>query len=372
MNARERFIETFSFGKPDRIFFIPQWFWRSTISRWHGEGLPRDVHIDEFFGFDRYEVVPVSLEFLPFMEEEVYFENEKYRIFRRGDGCRLKVFKRTYEASMPQWLDYPIKTRFDWEREVKPRLNPKSPARYPLWWDDYVRWVKDRDYPLGISAGSFFGWIRNWMGIERFSILLYEDPEFIREIAEYIANFVIDVIRRAVEDIELDFAVIWEDMAMKTGPLIPPKKFKELMAPACKRVCDFLHSHGINIILLDSDGFIDPLIPIWLDSGVTGVYPMEVAAGENVVSLRKRYGRRLAMFGGVDKRILPEGPSRIMHHLFQDVKLPWMIMQGGYVPFVDHAVPPDVSLENFLYYWKISKEVASDPEKYLDACGEVE
>ncbi|MGQ9597533.1 MAG: hypothetical protein ACUVQY_04270 [Thermoproteota archaeon] len=102
MNARERFIETFSFGRPDRIFFIPQWFWHSTISRWHGEGLPRDAHIDEFFGFDRYEVVPVGLGFLPSFEHEVYFENEKYRIYRRHDGCRLKEFKRTSEASMPQ------------------------------------------------------------------------------------------------------------------------------------------------------------------------------------------------------------------------------------------------------------------------------
>ncbi|MBO3799978.1 MAG: hypothetical protein FGF52_02830 [Candidatus Brockarchaeota archaeon] len=136
---------------------------------------------------------------------------------------------------MPQWLEYPIKTRLDWEREVMPRLNPKSPARYPLWWDDYVRWVRDRDYPLGISAGSYYGWIRNWMGIERLSRLIYEDPELIKEIADYIADFVIETIRRAVEEIDLDFAIMWEDMAMKTGPLIFPRKFKELMVPACKK-----------------------------------------------------------------------------------------------------------------------------------------
>ncbi|MEM3570293.1 MAG: uroporphyrinogen decarboxylase family protein [Thermoproteota archaeon] len=372
ISPRERFKETFTFGKPDRVFFMPHWFWSSTIARWHSEGLPRDIYVDEFFGFDRYEFVPVNLGFIPPFEYEVYFENGEYRVYRRYDGCKVKEFKRYAEASMPHWLEYPIKTRLDWEREVMPRLNPRSPARYPLWWDDYVRWVKNRDYPLGISAGSYYGWIRNWMGIERLSRLIYEDPEFIRKIADYIADFVIETIRRAVEEIELDFAIIWEDMAMKTGPLISPRKFKELMIPACKRVCDYLHSNGIEIILLDSDGFIDQLIPIWLDAGVTGVYPLEVAAGENVVSLRKKYGRRLAMFGGVDKRVLARDHEEVERHLFQDLKLPWMLMQGGYTPLIDHAVPPDVRLENFMHYWSIVKDVARDPFKYLDRCGEVE
>jgi uroporphyrinogen decarboxylase len=137
-------------------------------------------------------------------------------------------------------------------------------------------------------------------------------------------------------------------------------------------VCDFLHSNGINVILLDSDGSIDQLIPIWLDAGVTGVYPLEVAAGEDVVALRRKYGKRLAMFGGVDKRILARGRAEIERHLFQDVKLPWMLMQGGYTPLIDHSVPPDVSLENFMYYWNIVKAVTKDPLKYLDKCGEVE
>lgn len=369
-SPRERFKKTFTFGKPDRVFFMPQWFWSSTIKRWHSEGLPQDVYVDEFFGFDRYEFVPVNLDFLPPFEYEVYYENEEYKVYRRQDGCKVKEFKRYAEASMPHWLEYPIKTKLDWEREVMPRLNPKSPARYPLWWDDYVRWVKERDYPLGISAGSYYGWIRNWMGVERLSRFIYEDPEFIKEIADYIADFVIETIRRAVEEIELDFAIMWEDMAMKTGPLVSPRKFKELMVPACKKVCDYLHSNGVEIILLDSDGFIDQLIPIWLDAGVTGVYPLEVAAGENVVVLRKKYGRKLAMFGGVDKRVLARGCDEIERHLFQEVKLPWMLTQGGYTPMIDHSVPPDVSLRNFMHYWSIVKNVAEDPSRYLDKCEE--
>ncbi|MCS7224426.1 MAG: hypothetical protein NZ959_07710, partial [Armatimonadetes bacterium] len=85
----------------------------------------------------------------------------------------------------------------------------------------------------------------------------------------------------------------------------------------------------------------DPLIPLWLDAGVTGVYPLEVASGENPVELRKKYGRRLMMFGGVDKRVLSQDKEAIRKHLLEDLRLPWLFRQGGYTTFVDHAVPPD-------------------------------
>jgi hypothetical protein len=42
------------FGEPDRVFFMPQWVWGATIKCWHAEGLTRDAHADEFFGYDRY------------------------------------------------------------------------------------------------------------------------------------------------------------------------------------------------------------------------------------------------------------------------------------------------------------------------------
>ncbi len=366
MTMRERFRATFTFGEPDRVFFMPHWFWPSTIERWHSEGLPRDVHIDAYFGFDRYESVPINLGLLPTFDYEVFYEDDDYKIYRRNDGCIVKEFKRRPEMSMPQWLDFPLKTRTDWERDFVPRLNPHSPARYPLWWDDYVRKVQDRDYPLGIHAGSYYGWIRNWMGVERLSEMIYDDPNFVRDIAEYIADFVIETIKPAVQQVRPDFALMWEDMAMKTGPLISPQKFAELMLPACKRVCQFLHDNGVDIILLDSDGHIDPLIPLWLEAGVTGVYPLERAANEDPVALRQQYGKRLMMFGGVDKRVLAQDREAIEHHLFHDLRLPWLLLQGGYTPFVDHAVPPDVPFDNFCYYWELVKQIAENPEKFMD------
>ena len=38
-------------------------------------------------------------------------------------------------------------------------------------------------------------------------------------------------------------------------------------------------------------------------------------------------------------------------------KLPYLISRGGYIPHLDHVVPPDVSLKNFIYYMKLKKRI---------------
>ena len=100
--------------------------------------------------------------------------------------------------------------------------------------------------------------------------------------------------------------------------------------PAYKRVTGLLHDHGVDIIMVDSDGFNDALIPLWLEAGVTGLYPFEVAAGEDAVALRKHYGQSLMMYGNIDKRVLTQGPEAIDAEVLS--KVPWLLLQGATRP----------------------------------------
>ena len=40
-------------------------------------------------------------------------------------------------------------------------------------------------------------------------------------------------------------------------------------------------------------------------------------------------------------------------------KVPWLLEQGGYMPSIDHSVPPDVPFENFLFYWNLIKQIST-------------
>ena len=351
MNARERFLRTMHFEPVDRPFLLPQWTFPATIRRWHREGLPTDVHFNTYFGFDRYEHVPVNLSPLVTEKEEVIEEDAETKVVRDPLGGVKKVWK-YLDVGMPQWLEYPIKGRDDWER-FKERLNPDSPCRFPQYWDDLKRAYRDRDYPLGISAGSYYGWLRNWIGMEHLALLYYDDPDLVHEMTDYIADFVLACISGVVEEVDLDFATFWEDMAMKTGSLISPDLFRDFMLPNYKRVTSYLREHGIDIFLVDCDGNTDELNPLWLEGGVNGIYPMEIAAGCDPLAYRKQYGSNLILIGGIDKRALSKDLATVKREVMS--KVPELLAGGGYVPFVDHAVPPDVPFKNFSYYLELVK-----------------
>ncbi len=129
--------------------------------------------------------------------------------------------------------------------------------------------------------------------------------------------------------------------------------------PAYKRVTGLLREHGVEIIMVDSDGFDDPLVPLWLEGGISGLYPWEVAAGEDCVKMRKQFGQNLVMWGNIDKRVLKAGPAAIDAEVLS--KVPWLLLQGGYVPWVDHLVPPDVPFQHFCHYQDLIRRVSEDP-----------
>ena len=263
---------------------------------------------------------------------------------------------------MPTWLRFPIQTRDDWENEIKPRLNPDSPVRYPLHWEEKKRTWSERDYPLSIRGGSIFGWIRNWMGLEGISLALYDDPQWVHEMMDYIAEFIVAAVSKAVNEVDIDYVNMWEDMACKSGPLLSPDMFREFMLEPYLRITSFFREKGIELIFVDSDGDSEPLIPLWLEGGVTGFFPIERASGMDAVHLRERFGRELRLLGSIDKRAMKTGGDTVDRELANVAPL---IEDGGYIPWCDHLVPPDVPLANYLYYVGRMKEMTIDPTAFV-------
>ncbi|MDD4773713.1 MAG: hypothetical protein PHZ09_08920 [Eubacteriales bacterium] len=102
-------------------------------------------------------------------------------------------------------------------------------------------------------------------------------------------------------------------------------------------------------MFVETDGNCEALFRLLMDAGVDGIWPLERVAGMDPVRIRKEYGRDLRLTGGVDKMELAKDKKAIDRHLASLVPL---IEEGGFIPTVDHTVPPDVSLENILYYFK--------------------
>jgi uroporphyrinogen-III decarboxylase len=359
MNSRERFLATMNYQPRDRVPWGEMGFWPETLEVWHEQGMPEDVHLADYFGFDRLrESVDVSLDLVPGFKTETLEETDEYRVVQRSTGVVAREFKGQHSFRMPQWLSFPLRTRADWENEFLPRLDPDSPIRYPLYWEEKVHTWARRDYPLTVRGGSIFGWLRNWMGLEAICLAFYDDPAWVQRMMDDLSEFCCAAIRRTLEDVELDYVLLWEDMAYKTAPHISPAMFRQFMLEPYKRLTGFIGDHGVDLIFVDSDGYSEPLLPLWIEGGVNGFYPIERASAMDAVHLRKRFGRKLRLLGGIDKRAMIAGPAEIDAELARVAPL---AAEGGFIPWCDHHVPPDVPLAHYRYYVERMKEMTLDP-----------
>jgi len=163
---------------------------------------------------------------------------------------------------------------------------------------------------------------------------------------QHFTDLWIAIWEEVLSEIDVDCAHIWEDVSSGKGSMISPRTFREFMIPYYKKATDFLKGRGVDVILTDTDGDCSQLIPLFLEAGVTGLYPMEVSAGMDVVATRKAYPE-LQIMGGIPKTEIALGEQRIDEIL---EATEWLLSQGGYIPFADHSHPPGTPWRCFKYY----------------------
>ncbi len=345
MNARERFNAVMTFEAPDRLPFMEfMFYWPETRDRWIAEGMPADADPNAYFGYDPFVWLPVDFNFVPPFPVEVLEEDDETRIVRDVVGVVKKEFK--YGSAMPHHIEFPIRTRDDF-LELKERLDPTRPERYPANWLEMVEQLRTRDYPVGLVCRGLLAFFRDFMDFNRMSMAFLEEPDWIHEVMDFHTDFMIRMWERAVTDVEVDMVQLGEDMAFKTGPMVGPGFVREFMVPRYQRLTQFLKDHGVKTLIIDSDGDIRSLVPLYLEGGFTGVLPLENAANSNPLAFREQYPR-LQMIGGIDKRAIAKGGADLEQEV--RTKVGTLGPQGGYIPSFDHSVHPSVSFDDYRHY----------------------
>jgi uroporphyrinogen decarboxylase len=356
MTDLERFHACMEYRPVDRTPFWDWGAWPETIERWKGEGYLPGVNDPARLADGRNWFGHWFFPCPPF-EHTVVSEDERHIVYINHEGILMKEMKGNPMSSMPQFLKFPVETREEFRRFWQERMQPDLAQRIGPDWQAQLRQWRAEPKPLVVISdrwGGFFGPLRNLTGVQKLCTLFYDDPAFLGEMMEANADFIIAMLGQVLDVIEIDAFAFWEDMAYKAGPLLSPRLARRAMLPRYRRVVDFLRGRGVKYIGLDSDGQIDPLIPVWLDAGLNFLYPFEVQSGMDVLAVRRKYGKELRIWGGFDKRALAAGPAAIDAEL---ARLCPLMQAGGYIPHTDHSCPPDIAFENYCYYMRRLSEV---------------
>jgi hypothetical protein len=360
MLPKERFLAVLDLKPPDRLPLMDFGYLDDTVAAWREQGLPDTIsntitvklEMEEYFGLDRgYEFTVFHPRYTPGMERAFYPPFTVEILSDEGDNVVERdvngVISRRQKGqrTIPQFLSFPVSDMASYEA-LQWRLDGADPGRYPPDWPARAATLQASGQPLGLWLNGFFAWPRELMGLEGLAVSFYDQPELVQRINQDHARFIQQICRRALEDLPIEYVYIWEDMAYRNGSLISPATFHRFLTPYYEQTVAFLRSHGVRKVLVDCDGYILDLTALFIEAGVDAMLPCERAAGSDPLALRRRYPN-LALLGGVDKRALAAGPEAIDDAL---AYLAPLVAEGGFIPGVDHRVPPDVSLANYRYY----------------------
>lgn len=377
MNLRQNTLAVLNYEKYDALPIVYFGYWRETLEKWCKEGhVSKEEHlgwrdgneydkaIGKRIGFD-YNWFTCATQKSTMGDSKftpLYPNFEIEVIEKRADGSYIMrdsegviVMKKEGATSIPTEIEHTLKDRASWEKYYLPKLQYTDERIDNKLMEELLKKDAERDTPLGVLAGSLLGQIRNWIGFENMSYMYADDQDLLVEIIDTVGDLAYKVMEKMLSfGIKFDYAHYWEDICYKNGPLVVPSFFAKAVGPHYTRISKLLNDNGVGIISLDCDGWIDTLVPIWLENGVNTMFPIEVGTwGASIAPWREKYGREIRGVGGMNKNVLSADYAAIDREI---ERLKPLVELGGYIPCPDHRIAPDAKYENVQYYCERMRE----------------
>jgi len=356
MTDRDRFNNQMHYKPVDRCFNMEFGYWDENFTEWPifvDNGITNNEEADIFFAFDVVGACGGNVWMNPPFATRVVEERATTNIIMNEDGLLAEVPKDAHDT-IPHFLKPSIVTPDDWKRCKEERFRLDDPAR-----TIDVEQLKrahppTRDYPLGVWCGSMIGMIRNMLTFEGLAYACHDYPDMVEDMVETCCQLVEHSLDQILPHIDVDFAMGWEDICFKSGPLVSLDFFANVVVPRYKRIGAKLRAAGIDIWYTDCDGDVRPLLPGFLESGINCLFPYEVNSCVHPAELLEEYGTDLRIMGGFDKLEMRKGREAIRAYMESIVPL---VERGGYIPFCDHRCPPDVAPDDYIYYLDLKEKM---------------
>ncbi len=339
------------------------WLMAGALERWRDEGMPQDVPHAELFGFDGPGLFGLGrlgwceAAFVPRFEEKLIEDRGDHELVQDFAGRHVLFFKGRRVGFMPEYVSHPVKDQRSWEEDVKWRLDPATAER----WSDFALHIDNAIAAAGqgllISQGLIGGYmyLRSLIGPLELLYMVHDTPALIHDCMQTWLSLADAVIARHQQHVTIEEVFFAEDICYNHGPLISPDMMREFLLPYYQQLIGNVKSRNIDqsrrvYIQVDTDGFCDPVIPIYREAhGLDVMSPFEVASGCDVVRTGREYPD-LVISGGLDKRVLARTKADIDEMVERII--PVMRERGGYIPTIDHGTPEETPYENYVHFRK--------------------
>jgi uroporphyrinogen decarboxylase-like protein len=170
--------------------------------------------------------------------------------------------------------------------------DPDHPARY----EKIAEWLEKYREDFAVFARIRLGSASTFesMGLDVFSLMLYDDPDLVKEIHRRFSEWS----ARVVEHLNrMDFDFIWanDDHADTKAPWVNMEMYEEFMKPSQMIVANAIRKPWI----FHSDGNLFPILDGLVTLGMSGVHPVQPSAMD-IDRLKAQYGDKVCIVGNID------------------------------------------------------------------------
>jgi hypothetical protein len=152
------------------------------------------------------------------------------------------------------------------------------------------------------SGGGYFQRLMNFMGFSEGLMALFEEPEEVLALNEYLADFYDEVLRKSLKYYPCDIVSIGDDTAAYRDPFLSPAMYKQLIKPYHARLGNIAYEAGKRV-MMHCCGRCEDFIEDWIDFHITSWNPCQVT--NDLAGIKKKYGNKLVLIGCHDT----EGPN---------------------------------------------------------------
>ena len=168
------------------------------------------------------------------------------------------------------------------------------------WEDYYTKKLKDldrREKYLPVVGGDYFLTLISFMGFENAMIALYEEPEEVKALLEYVSEFYLEVLKQQIRWLKPDTMTLMDDDAALRAPFFSVDMYEEFFMPFHKKHCDLALENGLLIERHDC-GRSESFVPDWVKMGIRSWMPAQTT--NDLKSIKKRFVGKLALCGAWD------------------------------------------------------------------------
>jgi len=166
-----------------------------------------------------------------------------------------------------------------------------------------------------------------------------------------VLEITLQITKNALKEIgrEVDVVCVAEDIGTQDRLMVSHDHYQRYIKPRHGKYFRQIRDLSSGKLLYHSCGCITSIMEDLIDIGVEALNPIQVTArGMVPVELKKKYGRHLAFWGGIDVQyLLPKGTVQEVEQRVEEL-IEQMGGGGGYILSATHNIQPDIPLENVL------------------------